>query len=166
PPRRGPPLARRSRPPGEAGGAPRVCPGPDLLGEHLVDTGAAGRDVVTVDVDGDRRTVAGVLHQVDVLLRRHQHRDAARRVAVLTVLGQELLGAVGDQVVAHLAFGALQHADDAPTPVVVDRGALAGQPDQGDDRVRAVVVDVDDVLGVTLPRPLTVLVLQEVRLGQ
>ena len=55
-----------------------------------------------------------------------------------------------DQAVAAFVLLALVDAGDAPGHMVVDGGALAGQPHQGHDGEAAVLLGVQDVLPVAL----------------
>src|ERR687896_1221788 len=89
-------------------------------------TGADAGDVGAVDVDGDRRRLAGVVHAVDVAGRR-ESADVADQV--LVAADQVQVG-----VEQLLVLDALDDAERAPRDVVVDARELTGPPDQGDDR--------------------------------
>ena len=99
--------------------------------------GADARHVRAVDVDRDRGLVGGVVHAVDVPRRR----EAADVADVVVALADHV--EVGVEQL--LVLDALDDAEDAPGDVVVDPGDLAGPPDQGDDRERAVGLDVQVV---------------------
>ena len=56
------------------------------------------------------------------------------------------------EVIEGLRFGAFVHADDTPAHVIVDRGLLAGIPDERHDAVAPVGRDMKDVLRVAIGR--------------
>jgi len=87
---------------------------------------------------------------VDVLDGGDDDLDVAgRRIDVAHLLQAALAVDLGGAE-ARLALAPLVDADDAPRDVVVDRRALPGQPDQGDDREAAARRDVQQVLGVVV----------------
>ena len=120
--------------------------------------GADAGDVGAVDVDRDRGRLAGVAHAVDVAGRR-EAADVAD--VVLAAADQVQVG-----VEQLLVLDALDDAEDAPGDVVVDPRDLAGPPDQGDDRERAVRLDVQVVAAVVVGRAEALLGGQHVRGGQ
>src|SRR5215207_8945872 len=120
--------------------------------------GADAGDVGPVDVDRDRRRLAGVAHAVDVAGRR-EAADVAD--LVLVVADQVEVG-----VEQLLVFGSLDDAEHAPGDVVVDPGHLPGPPDQGDDRERAVRLGVERVRAVVVGGAETLLCGQHFRAGQ
>src|SRR5215213_7923373 len=101
-------------------------------GSVVVAAGATADagDVGAVDVDGDRRRLAGVAHPVDVT-GRGESADVAD--VVLVVSDQVQLG-IEEVLVLH----ALDDAQRAPGDVVMDPGGLPRPPDHGDDRERSV----------------------------
>src|SRR5215218_4258650 len=104
--------------------------------------GADAGDVGAVDVDGDRRRLAGVAHAVDVAGRRE-----AADVADLVLVAADQVQVGVEQL---LVLDALDDAERAPRDVVVDARELAGPPDQADDRERSVGLDVQRVAAVAL----------------
>ena len=122
--------------PASIAGAPRTSTSKDALGVHPPDAAADDRQVGTVDVQRDGGRVTGVVHAVDVA-RWHQPRHVTgerdRRA------GHDQV-AVGGEAVARLVLRALIDADDAPGQVVVDRGGLSREPDEGDQGEGAVRV--------------------------
>src|SRR5215213_1895135 len=92
--------------------------------------GADARHVRAVDVDRNRGLIGGVAHPVDVA-----GWCEAADVADLVVVAADQVQVGVEQL---LVLDAPDDAEDAPGDVVVDPGELAGPPDQGDDRERAV----------------------------
>src|SRR4051812_23514285 len=126
----------------------------------VVATGAGpdARHVRAVDVDRDRGRVAGVVHAVDVAGRR----EAADVAGPVLVAADQVQAGV-EQL---LVLDALDDAEDAPGDVVVDPGELAGPPDQGDDRERAVRLAVQVVGAVLVGRAEALLGGQDVGGGE
>src|SRR5215218_3637276 len=104
--------------------------------------GADAGDVGAVDVDGDRRRLAGVVHAVDVAGRREAAdvADLVRVAADQVQVGVEQL----------LVLDALDDAERAPGDVIVDARELARPPDERDDRERSVGLDMERVAAVAL----------------
>src|SRR5918997_7161118 len=102
--------------------------------------GADARHVGAVDVDRYRGLIGGVVHAVDVAGRR----EAADVADVVVALADQIQIGVEELLV----LDTLDDAERAPGDVVVDPRDLPGPPDQGDDRERAVRLDVQGVATV------------------
>ena len=98
------------------------------------------------------------MHAVDVAGRR----EAADVADVVVALADHVQVGV-EQL---LVLDALDDAEHAPGDVVVDPRELAGSPDQGDDRERAVGLDVQRVAAVAVRRAEALRGGQHVRGGQ
>src|ERR1035438_5138848 len=114
----------------------------DREGVLAADAVAEAGDVSAVDVHGDGHAVTGVAHPVDI----SGWREAAYHSGQVHVPGGAVEGApaVGQRKDLFV-LTTLQHAGDAPGHVVMNHRLLAGQPDHGGDRERAVRLGVEQV---------------------